>query len=213
MDQLDYPYEIVINTVSNGGSGGGGEQQFFQKEIYSMVAMCVHSGSSLHYGHYYSYVTYQAEWLLANDSQLSETTFESLMANLNLFKDDTPYVLFYKRVNENSNKMDMDVVVEDTSSIGALQTTTANFEIKNKKLIDAIQQDNQICEMEKRTRLMKRQQKRTNANSTKIGPSKNSNRKKDNDDDDDDNNGSSRLSQLSNFYDDSQRDSGPRVIF
>jgi len=187
-----------------------------------MVAMVVHSGSSLHYGHYYSYVTYdeenknRAEWLLANDSQLSETTFESLMANLNLFKDDTPYVLFYKRVNEketnNTNKMDIDV--EDTSSIAALHArpSALNFEIKNKKLIDAIQQDNQICEMEKRTRSMKRQQKRMNANTAKSGPNKNSNRKKDNEDDDD-NNGSSRLSQLSNFYDDSQRDSGPRVIF
>jgi ubiquitin carboxyl-terminal hydrolase 35/38 len=145
MDQLDYPYEIVINTVY---------QDKIIPEVYTMIAMVVHSGASLHYGHYYSYITNEGkenfEWLLANDSQISETTFENLIANLGLFKDDTPYVLFYKRVSNTT-------FAAANKEKQIIQNFDFDFRIENKKLVDAIQQDNQICDLEEKTRLIKRQ--------------------------------------------------------
>jgi ubiquitin C-terminal hydrolase len=49
MDQLEYPNEIVIDTWSIGCAMPIAEK-------YELISIIVHSGSSIHHGHYYSYV-------------------------------------------------------------------------------------------------------------------------------------------------------------
>ena len=47
MEQLDYAKEISINTYLNGE---------LIVEEYELISIIVHSGSSIHHGHYYAYV-------------------------------------------------------------------------------------------------------------------------------------------------------------
>lgn len=140
MDQLEYPTQISINTL--------GDNDKLITEYYKIVAIVVHSGSSLHYGHYYSYIINDScdeenkiEWLLANDSQISHASFDGLISNLNLFKNDTPYVLFYKRVCEKSAPKNNDEI-----------------KISSKKLIDIIEQDNIVYELQEKSNLLKKKQ-------------------------------------------------------
>lgn len=153
MDPLEYPKHIEIQTWYN-------DRVIVEK--YACIAIVIHSGSSLHYGHYYSYIRNAAlsgafgnttsmsngnknkiEWLLANDSQISETSFEGLISNLDMFKNDTPYVLFYSRC------------VEPRAESGLIQ-------ISSKKMVDIVDKDNKLFEAEERGRLTrKRQNNRT----------------------------------------------------
>lgn len=129
MDRIDYPRVIEID-VGMGKEDASTNHRTCEK--YSCIAIVIHSGSSLHYGHYYSYIHSQvegsAEWLLANDSQMSSTSFDGLMANLDLFKNDTPYVLFYARLK------DFD---------------TPEITVSRRKLVDLVEQDNRTFEVER----------------------------------------------------------------
>ena len=219
MDKLDYPSRLTIKTIFN---------EKIINETYELNSIVIHSGSSLHYGHYYSYITnklvinenditgekmemetnqqsdnnkkddYLMEWLLANDSQINTSTYDGLISNLNLFKDDTPYVLFYRRVLDTDN---------DES------TEIDNENIKNKNLINFIEQDNKIYVVEEKNRIMnmiKMKKQSKNAASSSIH-NKNSYSSRE---DDDDVGGGSSSGQPDNYCSsDSQRDSGPRIIF
>jgi len=178
MDQIDYPAVIEIKTHSENN------QIVFEK--YALLAIVVHSGSSLHYGHYYTYMKHfkaneEFEWYLANDSHLSTISFESLFTNQGLFKDDTPYIVFYQRVlNENdSSRCPLTIHISQT-------------------LTELIEQDSKLFKLEEN---LKTQQSVKKAKIADIN--KNFNVPKDKDDDE----GSSYCGN------DSQRDSGPRIIF
>ncbi len=47
MEQLEYPNEICVDTRSN-------DEVIVEK--YELISIIVHSGSSIHHGHYYSYI-------------------------------------------------------------------------------------------------------------------------------------------------------------
>ncbi len=81
---------------------------------YELIACVIHSGSSLHHGHYYAYINQdlltENSWLLANDESLTLISSKTFNDNLNQFKNDTPYILFYKNLNtvENVGFADVD---------------------------------------------------------------------------------------------------------
>lgn len=142
MDRLEYPRIIEVEI------GEAGDDEKVHLEKYACIAIVIHSGSSLHYGHYYSYIYDEstngndAKWLLANDSQITETSFDGLIANLDLFKNDTPYVLFFSKCDDSTN---------DSSHIPII----------DKKLLVEAENDNRAFELEKR-RLLKTKQNLNN---------------------------------------------------
>lgn len=72
---------------------------------YDLQVIVVHAGNSLNHGHYYSYVHHVANnWLVLNDDYVSTINLIDLMQNLKKFKDDTPYILFYRRQNLNNGE-------------------------------------------------------------------------------------------------------------
>ncbi|RUS31458.1 hypothetical protein BC938DRAFT_477768 [Jimgerdemannia flammicorona] len=74
-----------------------------QTEIeYELFAIIVHAGSHPDYGHYYTYARDDGDetataWRQFNDSNVTSYSFERMMETITRFKDDTPYVLFYRR--------------------------------------------------------------------------------------------------------------------
>jgi uncharacterized UBP type Zn finger protein len=217
MEQVDYPTRIEINTYDITTS-----RQVI--ESYSLLAIVVHSGSSLHYGHYYTYmVCNQIEmngnvdnWYLANDSHITKVSFESLSSNQNIFKDDTPYLLFYSKLTHSTSNT--------TSSTNVLTTnitdsrTTFNeqvIRVPNTKLIEMIDQDNKNFQAEEKNRLLKKNPQNDDRYAA-INKSYYSSR----DDDDDSSSsgggggGGGGSNQPPNHCNnDSQRDSGPRIVF
>lgn len=173
MEQIDYPNIVEIKTYN--------ESNELIIEKYSLLSIVVHSGSSLHYGHYYTYMkngNNSFEWYLANDSVLTKASFESLMSAQSTFKDDTPYILFYEKLSG--------------------EEVPTQFEAR-KNLIEAVEQDNQVFEIEERDRKKKTTTSRnlnTNINS--------SNSKKDNDDND---------GPSSHNPSNESQNIGPRIIF
>ena len=194
MEQVDYPTRIEINTYN--------ENNCLIVESYALLAIVVHSGSSLHYGHYYTYMVSQHDtnesnenWYLANDSTISKVSFESLASNQNLFKDDTPYLLFYSRVSDD--------IVNTT-------TTSELIKVPNKKLIEIIEQDNVVFHAEEKNRMLKNKKTSPNDDKSSLN-SKIYYSSKDDDDDDSAGGGSNGLPD--HCSNDSQRDSGPRIVF
>lgn len=186
MDIVDYPTRIDINTYT--------ENNILISETYSLLAIVVHSGSSLHYGHYYTYMvsdSNESNWYLANDSQITQVSYESLSSNQNLFKDDTPYLLFYARVTATT------------------ATDLSQIKVPSKKLIEIIEQDNKIYEVEEKNRILK--SKKTSQTSDKY--SEQNKAFYSSKDDDDDSSGSSGGSPPDHCSNDSARDSGPRIVF
>ncbi|RUS21358.1 hypothetical protein BC937DRAFT_92925 [Endogone sp. FLAS-F59071] len=81
-------------------SYGSGQQR--REYEYELFAIIIHSGSSPDYGHYYAYARDEGEdtidaWRQFNDSTVIPYTFDRMMDTISRFKDDTPYVLFYRR--------------------------------------------------------------------------------------------------------------------
>ncbi|KAH8606265.1 putative Ubiquitin carboxyl terminal hydrolase [Trypanosoma vivax] len=61
---------------------------------YELNAICVHEGSSLHYGHYYSIVRGRnGAWLLCNDERVSSCDMERA-------RSKPAYILFYSRIEK-----------------------------------------------------------------------------------------------------------------
>lgn len=102
-------------------------------EKYGLLAIVVHSGSSLHYGHYFTYMRNEtketSDWYLANDSHLSQVSIERLMSKASTFKEDTPYIVFYERIKEDNDQ------------------TVPEFKV-NANLLNLIEEDDRIFDIE-----------------------------------------------------------------
>jgi ubiquitin carboxyl-terminal hydrolase 35/38 len=136
MQQLNYNQIIRLNAFKPSLNLNESETVF-----YRLISICIHSGTSLHHGHYYSYIIdhddnqSQKPWLLANDEQLSLITYENLIQNLNKFKTDTPYLLVYEKISN--------LVTFNEPSIGINENN-----ILNKTIVDLIGNDNKLHEKE-----------------------------------------------------------------
>lgn len=68
---------------------------------YQLYAIVIHKGSSSEHGHYYSLIRDNEDpnlWVLLNDSlTYSLAEGENHQEHLNRYKEDTPYILFYKK--------------------------------------------------------------------------------------------------------------------
>lgn len=67
---------------------------------YELYAVIVHVGTDMDSGHYYTYAKNNTnEWFKFNDSQISRTSFENINKRSSVM--DTPYLLFYSKINPN----------------------------------------------------------------------------------------------------------------
>lgn len=85
---------------------------------YCLVLIIVHTGYTLHGGHYYVYARevkpslattnvdepedYFAndEWFLLNDDLVTLSSYEAMIENCAQYTSATPYILFYKRIDQ-----------------------------------------------------------------------------------------------------------------
>ena len=82
---------------------------------YCLVLVIVHTGYTLHGGHYYVYARETKasvskatseecfgndEWFLMNDDLVTLSSYEALIENCAQYTSATPYVLFYKRMED-----------------------------------------------------------------------------------------------------------------
>ena len=81
---------------------------------YCLVLVIVHTGYTLHGGHYYVYAREvkasltvneqddyftDDEWFLLNDDLVTSSSYEAMIENCAQYTSATPYILFYKRVD------------------------------------------------------------------------------------------------------------------
>ena len=216
MEQVDYPTRIEINTYDITTSSP-------VVESYSLLAIVVHSGSSLHYGHYYTYMVCNQldingnvdNWYLANDSHITKVSFESLSSNQNIFKDDTPYLLFYSKSTHTtiSNPTSATTNVISTNITDSHLTLNEQvIQVPNKYLIEMIDQDNRNFQAEEKNRLLKA--KKNPQNDDRYATMNKFYYSSRDDDDDSSSSGGGGTNQPPNHCNnDSQRDSGPRIVF
>jgi uncharacterized UBP type Zn finger protein len=87
-------YELFLNTSFIKSS----------KSVYELTSIVIHAGSQLSRGHYYTYTTTQdKKWFKLNDTSVSQIKFEEIVRNLNILKEHTPYILFYKLLDNDVN--------------------------------------------------------------------------------------------------------------
>jgi len=83
---------------------------------YCLVLVIVHTGYTLHSGHYYVYAReiqsstnnrtshdddfLNDEWFLLNDDFVQLSSYESMIENCAQYTSATPYILFYKRIDQ-----------------------------------------------------------------------------------------------------------------
>ena len=111
--KINYPKVLNVNIVT---------RDHFSHESspikYCLIAVIVHTGYTLHGGHYYVYgrevkpvplrnfadhcVDYftDDEWSLLNDDVVTESSYKALMDNCAQYSSATPYLLFYQRVDK-----------------------------------------------------------------------------------------------------------------
>jgi ubiquitin C-terminal hydrolase len=118
---------------------------------YCLVLVIVHTGYTLHGGHYYVYAREikrasvsktnaneqedyfsNDEWFLLNDDHVTLSSYEAMIENCAQYSSATPYVLFYKRIDEQRIEE-----IERTKQIHI-----------HESLIEQIQEDNLIYEHE-----------------------------------------------------------------
>ena len=93
---------------------------------YLLYAAVIHSGRSAEFGHYYaigrhvkkalkSYHENRAtdKWYMFNDRSVSISTYDKLCKVSHMYKTDVPYLLFYKRIDENIPNDDKIVNIND----------------------------------------------------------------------------------------------------
>jgi len=84
---LDYPEQLSLNV-----SG--------VDILYELHCIVVHSGYSSEGGHYYSWVKEKTgSWLVKNDSRVTSITWSQIKHQATTLSRDTPYLLFYQRMD------------------------------------------------------------------------------------------------------------------
>lgn len=92
---------------------------------YVLYSVVIHSGVTLDGGHYYTLARSSdlgpedipgngdksAPWFMFNDSQVSRTDFESLITLSSKYPTDTPYLLWYRRVDDAQDAVETTPVV------------------------------------------------------------------------------------------------------
>ena len=209
MQQLNYNQIIRQNAFKPSSNLIESESVF-----YRLISICIHSGSSLHHGHYYSYIIDHDDrqiqndvankpWLLANDEQLSPISYENLIQNLNKFKTDTPYLLVYEKITKATSVAAVSTDGESSLSLGEFNQNN----ILNKTIVDLIGKDNKLHEKEyEQAKLKHGKNKNNNASSSSIIYSNYRNN-----DDSDDGSGSNEPPDYCN--NNSHMNDGPNFVF
>lgn len=116
---------------------------------YYLILIIVHTGYTLHGGHYYVYARdikssskmnlhdqedyfSNDEWFLLNDEHVTLSSYEAMIENCAQYSSATPYILFYKRIDEQRMKE-----IEKIQQIHV-----------HENLLKQIQEDNLIYERE-----------------------------------------------------------------
>ena len=111
------------------------------KDIYSLCAVVVHSGTSSECGHYYCYARHSVlksiqtvceevdrneaqevdflhdKWYLFNDSRVSFANYSSFSTVTKRFRKDTPYVLVYHKIDLDSTQVSGATLGQGVSSM------------------------------------------------------------------------------------------------
>ncbi|EFA84975.1 peptidase C19 family protein [Heterostelium album PN500] len=150
---VDYPETLHIPsdyvnlaTNTNANTNDNTQQKQQQQEFkYQLYAIIFHSGTSVNYGHYFTYakpsLSSEDDWCLLNDSNVQLIDLKSIKDVPKKFQKDTPYILFYRlaeatKNNSNNNNENMNFekptvtpadIQETTQQQTETQTTTTNI--------------------------------------------------------------------------------------
>lgn len=130
-------------------------------ETYRLYAAVVHSGYSMDYGHYITYARdAHKNWYKFNDSYVSRTSLEDFNA---LEPPDTPYILFYEKINPN----------DDTSSDNGNNDENTKTELSSlsKHIQDLVEKDTRDYEEEMRHQAEKKRSQRSSPSGKIVAPS------------------------------------------
>lgn len=100
---------------------------------YSLVLIIVHTGYTLHGGHYYVYardMRSDDEWFLFNDDIVTASSYEAIMDNCAQYSSATPYVVFYQRVD--SRRTEATIRVRE-SLVQQVQEDNSNYERESER--------------------------------------------------------------------------------
>ena len=105
---------------------------------YNLLLIIVHTGYTLHGGHYYVYARdikssiskskeQNDEWFLLNDDLVTSSSYEAMMENCAQYTSATPYVLFYKRIGQQQIEETPQIHVRE-SLIRQMREDDSNYE-------------------------------------------------------------------------------------
>ena len=87
------------------------DDKSYTSTSYILIGACIHNRLSNNFGHYISVcLNYKNEYFLFNDSFLKKVSFDYI-------KNTFPYILFYKRITENTKKPTLYTTVNENNSI------------------------------------------------------------------------------------------------
>lgn len=130
--KIIYPKILNINVHSMEDD----ENQVHQVK-YCLVLVIVHTGYTLHGGHYYVYgrevkplpanidndncedYFLNDEWFLINDDLVTESSYQALVDNCSQYTAATPYILFYQRIDQ-----DRLAIMRQSPSLNVHQTVS-----------------------------------------------------------------------------------------
>jgi len=125
-DWVNCPLSLQIPIVSDGHAGGDRTQI-----TYVLYATVIHSGRSAEFGHYYTIGRHvknavkaynkdadndSGVWYMFNDRLTSVSNYAKLCNVSHIYKNDVPYLLFYKRIDE-ENEEDGHANVNDMNMV------------------------------------------------------------------------------------------------
>ncbi|UJR22109.1 hypothetical protein I4U23_025174 [Adineta vaga] len=105
---------------------------------YCLILLIIHTGYTLHGGHYYVYardmksftiecVEQNGEWFLLNDDLVTSSSYEAMMDNCAQYTSATPYVLFYQRIDSQQTEDSRQIHIRQ-SLIEQISEDNINYE-------------------------------------------------------------------------------------